>query len=221
MAAPEGYTKLGKVGINYRGDYDSEVTYDQWDAVYYWGSTYLALCSAPPFEPRDDGINWKLLARGMVGELIESYEDLMANTVSGYIPDALAVKEGFEKNNEKIDIIGDVYKKWNIVDVTLNSDTSTEICSMVVPAGTYLITAQLGYSALMTHAGIYFSNINQMDAADAFYKPQVGSNLSTYDISLTTFCMFNKETTITLKAKGSGVITPDLRINILQAVRLK
>lgn len=41
MAAPEGYNALGKIGISYKGDYDSNTTYSDWTrlnitAVHIW-----------------------------------------------------------------------------------------------------------------------------------------------------------------------------------------
>ena len=57
MAAPEGYNALGKIGISYKGDYDSNTTYERLDAVEHNGSTYLAIKDAPDGAPRDDKVN--------------------------------------------------------------------------------------------------------------------------------------------------------------------
>ena len=40
MAAPEGYNALGKIGISYKGDYDSNTTYERLDAVEHNGSIW-------------------------------------------------------------------------------------------------------------------------------------------------------------------------------------
>lgn len=64
MPVPEGYTPLGNVGIAYKGDYESEVQYKYMNAVYYEGSTYVALKDSPTCLPADDGENWKFLAKG-------------------------------------------------------------------------------------------------------------------------------------------------------------
>lgn len=42
------------------------------------------------------------LTAAAFAQMISSYSDLMANTVSGYLPDALAVKEGFEAVNNNL-----------------------------------------------------------------------------------------------------------------------
>ena len=140
MAAPEGYNALGKIGLSYKGEYDSNTVYERLDAVYHSGSTYLALKDAPAGAPSSDGTNWKYLAKGFpsdIGEseiafeeaavrenidtgesiktvfgkikkwfadltaaafaqVVSSNTDLMANMVSGYLVDALAVKNQFE-----------------------------------------------------------------------------------------------------------------------------
>lgn len=140
MAAPEGYNALGKIGLSYKGEYDSNTVYERLDAVYHSGSTYLALKDAPAGAPSSDGTNWKYLAKGFpsdIGEseiafeeaavrenidtgesiktvfgkikkwfadltaaafaqVISSNTDLMANMISGYLVDALAVKNQFE-----------------------------------------------------------------------------------------------------------------------------
>ncbi len=140
MAAPEGYNALGKIGLSYKGEYDSNTVYERLDAVYHSGSTYLALKDAPAGAPSSDGTNWMYLAKGFpsdIGEseiafeeaavrenidtgesiktvfgkikkwfadmtaaafaqVVSSNTDLMANMVSGYLVDALAVKNQFE-----------------------------------------------------------------------------------------------------------------------------
>ena len=72
MAAPEGYKTLGKIGISYKGDYDSNTTYERLDAVAHNGSTYLAIKDAPDGAPRDDKLNWIYLAKGFSGDIGDS-----------------------------------------------------------------------------------------------------------------------------------------------------
>ena len=72
MAAPEGYKTLGKIGISYKGDYNSNTAYERLDAVLHNGSTYLALVDAPDGAPRDDKINWIYLAKGFSSDIGDS-----------------------------------------------------------------------------------------------------------------------------------------------------
>lgn len=72
MAAPEGYKTLGKIGISYKGDYNSNIAYERLDAVYHNGSTYLAIKDAPDGAPRDDKLNWIYLAKGFSGDIGDS-----------------------------------------------------------------------------------------------------------------------------------------------------
>ncbi|MBQ2803959.1 MAG: hypothetical protein IJF07_08690 [Lachnospiraceae bacterium] len=113
MAIPEGYTPLARIGINYRGEYIPEDTYNQLDAVYYNGSTYLALLDNPAGIPTSDGVNWRYLAKGTAETIIESYTDMMANEVAGYLADALAVKEGFDMVNSGLENKDFVREKSN------------------------------------------------------------------------------------------------------------
>ena len=72
MAAPEGYKTLGKIGISYKGDYNSNTAYERLDAVLHNGSTYLAIKDAPDGAPRDDKLNWIYLAKGFSGDIGDS-----------------------------------------------------------------------------------------------------------------------------------------------------
>lgn len=82
MAAPEGYNALGKIGISYKGDYDSNTTYERLDAVAHNGSTYLAIKDAPDGAPRDDKLNWIYLAKGYDGETVDVADSEIAFTDS-------------------------------------------------------------------------------------------------------------------------------------------
>lgn len=72
MAAPEGYKTIGKIGISYKGDYNSNTAYERLDAVLHSGSTYLAIKDAPDGAPRDDKINWIYLAKGFSSDIGDS-----------------------------------------------------------------------------------------------------------------------------------------------------
>lgn len=149
MSVPEGYKSLGKIGISYKGDYNSNTAYERLDAVFHNGSTYLAIKDAPDGAPRDDKTNWIYLAKGYDGEtvdvadseiaftdsetrenivsgekvstvfgkikkfftdltapafaqMITSADDLLATKVTGYVPDAKAVADGFADVNGKL-----------------------------------------------------------------------------------------------------------------------
>lgn len=82
MSVPEGYKSLGKIGISYKGDYNSNTVYERLDAVYHNGSTYLAIKDAPDGAPRDDKTNWIYLAKGYDGETVDVAESEIAFTDS-------------------------------------------------------------------------------------------------------------------------------------------
>lgn len=82
MSVPEGYKSLGKIGISYKGDYNSNTAYERLDAVFHNGSTYLAIKDAPDGAPRDDKTNWIYLAKGYDGETVDVAESEIAFTDS-------------------------------------------------------------------------------------------------------------------------------------------
>lgn len=152
MAVPEGATKLGTVGIAYKGVYNELQTYKYANAVYYNGSTYIALIDNPAGFPSNDGVNWRYLAQGFLqqaiseltvidesgilgevnaevnaqeflskiaeleqgledtkankSDILDTLEEIVANTQSGKVAGALAVKElNSNFNNYEIKIL--------------------------------------------------------------------------------------------------------------------
>lgn len=111
MAIPEGYQFLAKLGIVYKGDYDERVTYNQYDAVYYNGSTYIALVDSQAGPPTADGVNWQYMAQGFLSQVISS---LTATDKNGVIGEAGATVNAQELINgisddlkDKLDKTGD------------------------------------------------------------------------------------------------------------------
>ena len=97
MAAPEGYNALGKIGISYKGDYDSNTTYERLDAVEHNGSTYLAIKDAPDGAPRDDKVNWIYLAKGFSDDIGDSEITFTEAENRENINTGESVKTGFGK----------------------------------------------------------------------------------------------------------------------------
>lgn len=83
MAIPEGYTFLAKLGIAYKGDYSEAETYEKFNAVYYNGSTFIALVDNPDGQPIADGVNWQYMAQGFLSQLISSLTATDKNGVIG------------------------------------------------------------------------------------------------------------------------------------------
>lgn len=189
MSVPEGYKSLGKIGISYKGDYNSNTAYERLDAVFHNGSTYLAIKDAPDGAPRDDKTNWIYLAKGYDGEtvdvadseiaftdsetrenivsgekvstvfgkikkfftdltapafaqMITSADDLLATKVTGYVPDAKAVADGFADVNGKLQWNDwtqlptsqsqiSIYYRYNVIttEITVENGTYTTSAS--------------------------------------------------------------------------------------------
>lgn len=188
MAVPDGYKALAKIGITYKSGYVAGTAYSQLDAVYYEGSTYLALIDSPAGVPRDDGINWKYLAKGFPSDIseiestfaesesreniesgetvktvfgkikkwladltapafaqvISAYTDLMSNTVAGYVPDALAVKDGFtELSTKAVNLYNGNVSDWALSNY-LTIDVTSEIQAQIDKGFPQVIRFQFG-----------------------------------------------------------------------------
>lgn len=82
---PSGYQKLAVVGIAYKGDYDSSVTYKKLNAVFYDGSTYVALIDSPVGTPTNDDVNWKFLSRGYTTQNLSALNSLDTEGILGTV----------------------------------------------------------------------------------------------------------------------------------------
>lgn len=83
MAIPEGYEKLAVIGIAYKGDYVEGAAYHRLNAVYYDGSTYVAIRDAPVGPPTADGANWQYLAKGFLEGVLSAVEAVDTSGVLG------------------------------------------------------------------------------------------------------------------------------------------
>lgn len=82
MIVPEGYEKLAVIGIAYKGQYAPNATYKLLNAVYYEGSTFVALKDNPVNPPVADGVNWQYLAKGFLDGMLSAID---AKDTSGLI----------------------------------------------------------------------------------------------------------------------------------------
>lgn len=75
MAAPEGYTALGRIGYVDKGVYSSTATYMTGYVVYYNGSSYVALKdNVVGITPTNSGTVWKIFARGFQADTAADVE---------------------------------------------------------------------------------------------------------------------------------------------------
>lgn len=120
MAAPEGYTELGRIGFADQGNYAAGTTYRTGDVVYYNGSTWSALKDNLKGVTPENGANWKYMARGFADEKLEAVK---ATDTSGVLGTA-----GAEVVSQAlIDAIADkvmtkLLAKANIVNNGLTTD---------------------------------------------------------------------------------------------------
>lgn len=123
MAIPEGYEKLAAIGIAYKGTYAGSTSYKFLNAVYYSGSTYVALKDNPVKPPVGDGVNWQYLAQGFVEGVMDAINVTDTSGVLGVV--------GEEVNAQTfLDVIADrvmtkLIPKDRIVNNLLATDETT------------------------------------------------------------------------------------------------
>lgn len=123
MAAPAGYTELGRIGFVDRGTYASGTTYRIGDVVYYNGSTWSALKDNLKGVTPVAGANWKYMARGFAAEALSA---VTAKDTSGVLGTAGASVT----SQALVDAIADkvmtkLIEKSKIVNNLLATDATT------------------------------------------------------------------------------------------------
>lgn len=83
MSIPTGYEKLAVIGIAWKNEYVQGTAYKTMNAVYYNGSTYVALRDNPTGPPAADGANWQYLAKGFEQRLLSAITALDTSGVLG------------------------------------------------------------------------------------------------------------------------------------------
>lgn len=91
MSIPTGYEKLAVIGIAWKNEYVQGTAYKTMNAVYYNGSTYVALRDNPTGPPAADGANWQYLAKGFEQQLLSA---ITALDTSGMLGEAGATVGG-------------------------------------------------------------------------------------------------------------------------------
>lgn len=97
MAVPENATKLGTVGIAYKGVYNELQSYKYANAVYYNGSTYIALIDNPAGFPSNDGVNWRYLAQGFLQQAISALTVIDESGILGEVDAEVNAQEFLSK----------------------------------------------------------------------------------------------------------------------------
>ena len=172
MAVPEGATKLGTVGIAYKGVYDELATYKYANAVYYNGSTYIALIDNPAGFPRNDGVNWRYLAQGFLQQAISALTVIDESGILGEVDAEVNAQEFLSKIAELEQGLEDTKaNKADVLDsleeIVANTEDGriaganavSELNSNLTDVGKYL--SAYGFS---THANIAFLEIGNTSA---------------------------------------------------------
>lgn len=183
MAAPAGYTELGRIGFVDRGTYASGTTYRIGDVVYYNGSTWSALKDNLKGVTPATGANWKYMARGFAAEALSA---VTAKDTSGVLGTAGASVT----SQALVDAIADkvmtkLIEKSKIVNNLLATDAST------------VLSGPMGKS-LDEKIGGVISDLTVKDVTAHFYKNAPVSYVLAYKIGHMVQCIF------TISAGSSG-----------------
>lgn len=112
---------------------------------------------------------------------IKTKADLMANTVEGYVPDALAVKEGLKDINDSLS------KKGTIRIITINIDEAIDLPSddyghiteIEFEPGNYIIVTNMIFDKNETGVRGYYFGSNPNPDYVTVQVPSSGSNVQT------------------------------------------
>lgn len=183
MAAPEGYTELGRIGFVDKGNYASGTTYRTGDVVYYNGSTWVALKDNLRGVTPAPGANWKYMARGFAAEALSA---VTAKDTSGVLGTAGASVT----SQALVDAIADkvmtkLIEKSKIVNNLLATDATT------------VLSGPMGKS-LDEKIGKVISDLAVKNVTTHFYKNAPVSYVLAYKIGHMVQCIF------TISAGSSG-----------------
>lgn len=193
MAAPEGYNALGKIGISYKGDYDSNTTYERLDAVEHNGSTYLAIKDAPDGAPRDDKVNWIYLAKGFSGDIGDSEITFTEAENRENINTGESVKTVFGKIKKFFaDLTAPAFAQM----ITTKEDLLATKATGYVPDAKAVADAYTELNGKLAKYKIDKISVNKPDLA-------IGTNI----IDGTTFTLSKGIYFITIKVQGISAIT--------------
>lgn len=161
MAIPEGYEKLAVIGIAYKGEYDPETEYHMMNAVYYEGSTYVALKEHPEGVPTADGANWMYLAKGFIQNMLDTVN---AKDTSGL----LGEPGGVVSAQTLMDKIADKMTKELVTNTALQNKLAN-----------YILKSQIVNNLLATQPGNVLDAMQGKILADKF--AQLNSDMQSLD----------------------------------------
>jgi len=121
----------------------------------------------------------------------------------------------YSKNSE-VAPIGTQYHNAPLDSIALDGTTLKELCSIAIPKGTYLLIGKVGFSATFTDVYLGYRLANGSEVSVVYE-----TSISERAVTLIKAITLAQDVTLYLKARGTGTVTIDNRLNFLQAVRLK
>ncbi len=125
--------KMALGGIAYKGAYDPEAEYERLDAVFYEGSTFVAMKDGPEGPPTADVANWQYLAKGFMEGYLLAKSQLVNNLLATEPGNPLDAVQG----KALADMISGINGNLSHVGMIIHSTTlNTEAKVIAVYGGT-------------------------------------------------------------------------------------
>lgn len=164
----------------------------------------------------DKGDTGEQGSKGDMPELVANLQETVKGkaldaTQGKVLGDKIATNESsISALNQKINAIGTVYHFSPSADVTLDSSTSKTVITGTLPAGTYVVSCNIGF---------HVTSVLRMDLVTDTNVELMGNLTGT--TSITRVITLTQSTVVQLKCMGEGAINMDPTINFVSAIKFK
>lgn len=169
MSIPTGYEKLAVIGIAWKNEYVQGTAYKTMNAVYYNGSTYVALRDNPTGPPAADGANWQYLAKGFEQQLLSA---ITALDTSGMLGEAGATVGGQALMDAIADKVMTKLVERSAIVQTESTDATT------VPSSPYVKTKFDQLNSDLGDLSTDLSNVHtELTPLKSYYVNNINNNI--------------------------------------------
>lgn len=135
------------------------------------------------------------------------------------------IEDGIQENKEKIDLIGTLYTKTtsnDSINIITNTSNYATICTLELPAGVYIVTGHIRWSAIQTgrvsiNVGTVQNPGAQIDGSNAQYV----SSSSLPNLSQQTVTIIELNNTANVYLTGYADHDSTISDGTLKAIKIK
>ena len=169
MSIPTGYEKLAVIGIAWKNEYVQGTAYKTMNAVYYNGSTYVALRDNPTGPPAADGANWQYLAKGFEQQLLSAITALDTSGVLGQAGASVGGQALMDAIADKV--MTKLVERSSIVQTESTSTTT-------VPSSAYFKQVTDGVISDFGDLSTDLSNVHtELNPIKSYYVNNINNNI--------------------------------------------